>query len=120
MCCKGHLTGSAYGFEFGPNKPCHFLRDNGCKIYPNRPDNPCKSFKCEWKVNHKIPEELRPDKCKAIFVKRMVEGKIRLDVVEAGEPLSADLLHLIMVMFNNHIYDYVNYKYNGSWYELNR
>ncbi len=121
MCCQGHLTGSAHGFEFGPNKPCHWIRDSGCGIYPYRPDTPCKSFKCEWKVNKEIPEEFRPDKCKAIFVKRpMSETESRLDVVESGDVLSADVLHLIMILFQSHKYDHVQYQRGGAWYELKR
>ena len=121
MCCQGHLTGFAHGFEFGPNKPCHWVRDSGCGIYPYRPESPCKTFKCEWKVNREIPEPFRPDKIKAIFVNRPQEnGSTRLDVVESGQILSADVLHLLMILFNNHKYDYIHYQRNGNWYELKR
>ena len=120
MCCQGHLTGNAHGFEFGPGKPCHFIRESGCAIYPYRPYNPCKTFKCEWKTSKNIPETFRPDKCKAIFMLRETDEGPRLDVVESGEILSADVLHLIMILFNNHKYNYVHYQRNGVWYDLKR
>ena len=50
-CCEGWLTGIAYGYEFYPGKKCHFLSSKNCTIYPIRPDNPCKTFQCQWKEN---------------------------------------------------------------------
>jgi len=120
MCCQGHLTGSAHGFEFGPGKPCHWISKKGCSIYPYRPYSPCKTFLCEWKNNTQIPESLRPDKAKAIFINRETEQGPRLDVVEAGDNLNADLLHLIMVLFNSGKYNHVRYQRNGDWYDLKR
>lgn len=121
MCCQGHLTGTAHGFEFGPGKPCHWIRDSGCAIYPYRPDSPCKSFKCEWKVSKNFPLDYRPDKSKVIFVNRFLDDdKRRLDVVESGKTLDADMLHFIMQLFNDHKYDHIRYFYKDDWYELKR
>lgn len=121
MCCQGHLSGSAHGFTFGPGKSCYWIRDSGCSIYPYRPENPCKTFKCEYKVNKEIPENFRPDRCNAIFVHRTLEdGTKRLDVVEAGKPLSDEILHFIMVLFNNHKYNYIHYQRNKEWFDLKK
>ena len=119
-CCQGHLTGTAHGIPFGPNKPCQFVGGNGCMIYSYRPYDPCITFKCEWKINKDIPDEYRPDKCKAIFMHREVKGKLWLQVAEAGRPLSADVMHFIMILFNDHKYDNVLYQRKGAWYELTR
>jgi hypothetical protein len=120
MCCQGHLTGTAHGFEFGPNKPCHWVRKSGCSIYDFRPYSPCKTFKCEWKINKSFPDEFRPDKIKAIFVNRQLETGDRLDVVEAGDALNAKLLHFIIQLFNDHKYKHIRYQYDNAWQELKR
>ncbi len=43
----------------------------GCKIYPDRPAPRCTDFKCLWLESQdtiKLPLELRPDKCKVVFI----------------------------------------------------
>jgi hypothetical protein len=60
-CCEGWLTGTAYGFEFKPGVPCKFITRNGCGIYAARPEDPCKTFRCHWKTNPKMPDWMRPD-----------------------------------------------------------
>jgi hypothetical protein len=69
-CCQGHLWGEAYGHQFRKGKPCGWLGDQGCLIYPNHPQDPCKSFVCGWKSQGRWPAQLRPDKSNVIFVTR--------------------------------------------------
>jgi hypothetical protein len=121
MCCQGHLTGTAHGFEFYPGKSCHFIRKDGCSIYPYRPSDPCKTFKCEWKSNKSFPESYRPDKLKIIFINRWLNDETsRLDVIESGNIVSAEILHFIMQLFNGKQYQHIHYQLNGSWYDLKR
>ena len=87
-CCEGWLTGQAYGFEFHANKPCAFLGVNGCNIYVNRPYNPCKTFQCEWTINHSLPEWLKPDRSKVIASRRIIGDYSFLMIVPAGAPVS--------------------------------
>jgi len=62
-CCKGHLHGEVYGHKFTKGVPCHY-HDNGCSIYENRPESPCKTYQCFWLKDEKfkVPMWLRPDK----------------------------------------------------------
>ena len=120
-CCQGHLSGTAHGYEFFPGKPCHFVNKSGCSIYPYRPHDPCQTFKCEWKVNKSFPVEYRPDKLKVLFVKRILgTGEYRLDILEAGAKIDAEVLHFIITMFNKKQYDYIRYEFNGEFHELKR
>jgi hypothetical protein len=77
-CCEGWLTGSAYGYEFKPGKPCHFISRSGCNIYPIRPEDPCKTFKCFWKENFELPDWMRPDQSGVIALIRFTQGRRHL------------------------------------------
>jgi uncharacterized cysteine cluster protein YcgN (CxxCxxCC family) len=51
----------------------------GCRIYPVRPQI-CKDFECEWlvsqRLNDRMPEWLRPDRCGVMFTKGKEPGTI--------------------------------------------
>jgi hypothetical protein len=102
-CCEGWLIGSAREHEFYPGKPCHFMKPgSGCSIYHNRPEEPCKSYHCEYIVNEDIPEWFRPDNINAIITKRKVDDIEYLDVAEAGSRLDVRVLNWLMsYCFNN-------------------
>jgi len=119
-CCEGWLTGSAHGYDFSPNKPCHFLQKHGCGIYEFRPYSPCKTFKCEWKQNKSIPEEFKPDKINAIFIKRERQDYTTLDVVEAGKPLSSEVLHFVIQLFQQNKYENIRYQHAGTFHVLGK
>jgi hypothetical protein len=72
-CCEGYLWGSAYGHQFQLNKPCGLLVGGRCIVYPNHPQDPCKTFHCAWKSNAAWPQELRPDHSNVIFLSRHLE-----------------------------------------------
>jgi hypothetical protein len=121
MCCQGHLSGTAHGYEFYKGRPCVWIRKTGCSIYDYRPENPCKTFKCEWKVNRSFPESYRPDKIKTVFVHRRLEdGSRRLDVLESGKILDKEILTFIQKLFDDHKYNHILYQYKDNWYELKR
>ena len=83
-CCEGWLTGNAYGFEFKPGTPCKFITRSGCGIYAARPEDPCKTFKCHWKTNPRIPDWLRPDLSQVIILPRYLEEKRYLRLFNSG------------------------------------
>ena len=66
-CCEGWLT-SKY-IDMKPGKPCKHCTAQGCAIYPERPEQPCVTFKCAW-LNQEIamPDSMRPDRCGAIVM----------------------------------------------------
>ena len=114
MCCIW-TTGSAYGYEFGSGKPCHFLRQGCCTIYPNHPVDPCKTFECQWKSNKNLPEWLKPDKSHVIILKRFIEIFDYMMIVPAGKPINEEVLTWADTYskehIRNHIVAYVEPKY---------
>lgn len=94
-CCEGHLHGSAHGHAFWKGRPCHFLSaSKGCTIYTDRPENPCKTYKCMWLADetNKIPEWLKPNEVNAILTLRQVNGIEYIHLAEAGETMRSDVL----------------------------
>ena len=86
-CCEGWLFGTAYGYDFNPYKKCAFL-NQGCTIYPMRPQDPCKSFECQWKVNRNLPEWLKPDKSDVIILKKYIDIFDYLMIFPTGKKIS--------------------------------
>jgi hypothetical protein len=80
-------------------KPCHFLGAKGCAIYKDRPEDPCKAYKCEWLKDDGTlyPEWLRPDQSKVILTQRTFgpDKSPFLEVKECGETISAQALNWI-------------------------
>jgi hypothetical protein len=115
-CCEGYLTSTILGYKMGPGKPCKFTNPGkgGCTIYPHRPDDPCKQFKCLWKKDNKIPEALKPNLSKVILVPRLIEDIPYTVVVEAGAPLSIEVLDWVLRQFNDGKIDNIIYFYNGK------
>ena len=99
-CCEGHLFGQAHGLQFYAGRPCHFKGKDGCTIYKDRPEDPCKTFKCAWLVDDRsvFPEWMRPDKSGVIVqVKYWGENKDKqyLYISECGEPVRSEILNWI-------------------------
>jgi len=66
-CCEGWLR--AEELDMRPGKACQHRVSGGCAIYPERPDDPCKTFRCGWLQEPELlDEELRPDRCSAILL----------------------------------------------------
>ena len=68
-CCEGWLEGDAHGHDFSPGKPCYFLiQKKGCTIYSDRPEHPCRSFKCAWLADTSVPDHIKPNVSETIFM----------------------------------------------------
>ena len=66
-CCEGWLPDKALDMYAG--KPCKHRTQGGCSIYSERPENPCKTFRCAWlDAEATFPNEMRPDLCGAIVL----------------------------------------------------
>ena len=50
------------------NTPCQYCA-GGCSVYDSKPET-CTEFACAYLQGENVPEELRPDKCGIIFIKR--------------------------------------------------
>ena len=112
-CCEGWLNGEAYGHKFYPGQPCFFKKEGGCSIYKDRPENPCKSYKCLWLTDENIPHWMKPDQINAILTHRIEEGIGYIDVTEAGEKLRVEVLNWI-VMFALNKKANLQYKISGG------
>jgi hypothetical protein len=91
-CCDGWLSGTAYGHDFSPGKPCYFANRSGCSIYPIRPESPCKTFVCHWKENTQIPDWLTPAKSGIIILIRYLESQRYLRLTYAGRMPTEQIL----------------------------
>jgi hypothetical protein len=68
-CCDGWLQIEVYGHHIRRGKPCPFSIENKCSIYNERPQEPCREFRCGWLVKSSpLPEWMRPDKADMILL----------------------------------------------------
>ncbi len=114
-CCDGWLNGQAHGHGFWPGRKCHFVGTAGCSIYSNRPDDPCKSYKCEWLINEIIPEWMKPDQCKVILTTRKIGDIAYIEAKEAGHKLDSSVLSWLVISYLNGIIENVSYEIAGGW-----
>ena len=114
-CCEGWLWGQAYNHKFWTGRPCHFMSKKGCSIYEKRPDEPCKSFQCEWLKNEDIPEWMKPDQINAIIYMRQENDKTYLEITEAGSKLDSRVLSWFVIEFANKKIKNLKYQVDGGW-----
>ena len=92
-CCEGWLAATIHGEDMYPGKPCQFVDPGvGCKIYKDRPKDPCKTFSCMWKVVDDVPEEFKPSQSGIILHHQEVDGIGYLNASEAGSEISPLML----------------------------
>lgn len=96
-CCDGWLTGQAHGHGFWPGRPCHFVGVNKCSIYKDRPEDPCRTFVCEWLVNPDVPEWMKPNVMDVIIAKKEKNGVPYWQISEAGSKLKIEVLSWLMM-----------------------
>jgi hypothetical protein len=85
-CCDGWLRIEVRGHEVRDGKPCPFRIAEGCRIYRDRPQHPCREFTCGWLVaSSPLPEWMRPDKSDLIMLAaNFVWRSLLVDVVVAA------------------------------------
>lgn len=115
-CCKGWLIGEAHGHSFYPGKPCFFLNKT-CSIYDNRPENPCKSYKCHWLASDDLPMWMRPDLCNAIVTQRENDEFCWVDVVECGKKMDSSTLSWLVIWALNNGKN-LKYQVGGGWNKI--
>ena len=104
-CCEGWLAGNAYAHQFYPGVPCAYL-GNGCTIYKNRPENPCKTFVCEWLVDESIPAYMQPNVSGAIIIKH----DYYVEMIECDPPLRTQALEWFLTAYISGKYDNITYR----------
>lgn len=109
-CCDGWLTCTIYGNRVDQYSPCKFkIKGEGCGIYPNRPYNPCHTFKCFWKTNNSIPDKFKPSKSNVIMIERVYEGLKFLDVVRAGDEMDTEVIDYTIQLFKDKKVENIRY-----------
>lgn len=66
--------------------------ENKCSIYGQHPQDPCKSYRCQWLVNDNVPGWMKPSSVNAILSARKSGTIEYLDITEAGGKLQAEVL----------------------------
>ena len=115
VCCEGWLFGEAHGKHFSPGRPCHFMGHKGCTIYENRPEDPCKVFKCQWLSNDDIPAWMKPDVIKVLITKREEKGHSYLQLVELGQRMDPRVLSWFFLEHINGRIINLKYQIDGGW-----
>jgi hypothetical protein len=100
-CCDGNLIGEAYGHQFGNKTPCHYLIDDKCSIYSDRPSC-CQQYFCLW-AQAIIPENMRPDKSKML---------VSVEIDDAGKKF-------LKVVLIEPVVDYAHYRAINNFCEEN-
>lgn len=61
-CCDGWVRIEIEGMAVYPGHPCPHSTGSGCRIYAQRPVDPCVNFECGWrKAGSPLPDWMRPD-----------------------------------------------------------
>ena len=97
-CCQGWLSGVVNDREFYPGMPCHFKGCNGCSIYEDRPESPCKTYSCEWLKNDNVPEWMKPSESGVIITTKdwtHPDGskQVFLEILEMGKKIDSTVLN---------------------------
>lgn len=95
-CCDGWLRIRVNGMEASPGKPCPHSTGQGCRIYADRPVDPCINFICGWKMDGSpLPDWMKPSNAKMIFLpQQAVWRTLPVDIaVPVGRRIPPRTLH---------------------------
>ena len=93
-----------------PGSPCVFVQiGKGCGVYDERPDDPCKTFRCQYLIDEMVPEEMKPSRSNIILTVEEVLPNVEYIIAhEAGGVLEGDNLKWVASLYDN-------YAVNASW-----
>lgn len=115
-CCSGTLTATiniesrSTAHEMKPGTPCVFVQiGKGCSVYSERPDDPCRTFRCQYLVDEMVPEEMKPSRSNIILTVEEVMPNVEYIIAhESGGVLEGDNLKWVESLYDN-------YAVNASW-----
>lgn len=90
VCCGGWLAARVHqpgviDHTLENGAPCPHVTPGGCGIYTQRPETPCRTFKCGWLMEGSpFPENFRPDQLGSIMVPITWQGRRAWILVPAG------------------------------------
>lgn len=115
ICCDGWATGVAYDKRFYPGRKCHYVNDSGCTIYEDRPENPCKTFKCQWLTNYDIPAWMKPNRSDVLIAKESIQGIEFYTFKETGKKLNSSVLSWLVQAHLEGKIKNARYELEGGW-----
>ena len=116
-CCEGYLGANIKGHEMYPGKPCFFLEINkGCKIYVDRPKDPCKDFECSWKFIDEMPDEFKPEVCGVIMQLKENSGNQYFIIVKAPNEPTTEYLSWAVTFVRSKGMNILWYINDKSWW----
>jgi hypothetical protein len=80
----------------------------GCTDYENRPEEPCRTFLCQWRANSWVPEEFSPAKTGNLLTAQRIGNIDYLSLSYAGKEIGLEYLS----WFVSHC---VGNKWNADW-----
>jgi hypothetical protein len=114
-CCEGWLANEIHGHFTWPGKKCQFVETGtGCSIYEDRPET-CQRFECEWLKNYDVPAWLKPNKSNVILRMKYLDNIKYLEIIEAGEKLSAEVLSWALSLIVKKEIENMKYQISGGW-----
>lgn len=119
-CCQGWLTATIHGRPMYSGRPCHFVSDNGCSIYKDRPKDPCVDYKCNWLQDTNIPEWLKPSKAKVIISNRRWGPNSEFqywEIRECGVKIDSVVLNWIYSYCSSHNIQ-MRVQVDGGWHTM--
>ncbi len=86
--------------EMRPGFPCKHCDVGGCKIYSDRPEDPCKRFFCGWmEENSELPESLKPSVAGVIVLTdRKWRGWKVLRAIPTGKSIPEETLEQLRLI----------------------
>lgn len=111
-CCQGWVPVKIGDYVVEQGSSCKHLM-NGCSLQDNKPKL-CSLFKCSW-LEGELPEELKPNKAKAIVYKTKWRDQYFYKCTEMGETLSDDFLLAFTNLCKERNVPYIM-QYAGMWH----
>lgn len=96
-CCTGTVSGEVNNIHFYKGRACHYLSPGGCTIYEDRPEDPCKSFNCQWILDDELPFWFRPDISGLLISKRRKGDCEFYAALETDKPMQAHVLNWLLL-----------------------
>ena len=102
-CCEGWLSGVVHGHQMSRGCRCHYL-ESSCKIYEDRPVEPCRNYNCVWLMDEEFPGWMKPNISGVIISKRKnvfptssgMKSIEYCESIETSEKISSDVLNWIV------------------------
>lgn len=116
-CCEGWLSGEAHGRKFFRGMPCYYKGSNGCSIYEDRPEMPCKVYRCAWLANPDLfPEWMKPTESKVLMTAKEHQGHTYLHMLEMDQRMDPRVLSWAFTEYLSGRLPNLRWQVDGAWY----